>query len=78
MPAKILRLFDVLQMTSLSRSSIERLEAKGLFPRRRRLGSRAVGWVAEDIEDWIHQRNHWACLAHKQIDKSMLGLMAKS
>jgi prophage regulatory protein len=33
-----------------SPSSLYRLEAKGLFPRRRKLGPRLVGWVESEIE----------------------------
>jgi predicted DNA-binding transcriptional regulator AlpA len=37
----------------LSRTTIDRLERKGLFPRRRRVSARAVRWLASEIESWI-------------------------
>ncbi len=35
---------------------IARLEAAGLFPKRVRLGAARVGWVEQEVEDWIKQR----------------------
>ena len=40
-----------------SRSTIRRWEKKGEFPRRRRLGPNSVGWVREEVEDWIRNRD---------------------
>ncbi len=50
---RILRKPDVLKITSLSASSIERMERHGEFPRRVRLGSNAVGWIEGEILEWI-------------------------
>ena len=53
---KLLRITDVLEMTSMSRSTQRRLEEAGRFPASVRLGGpngRAVRWLREDIEDWI-------------------------
>ena len=35
---------------------IWRLERDGKFPRRLRLGANAVGWLENEIDDWIRQR----------------------
>jgi prophage regulatory protein len=35
---------------------IYRLERAGEFPPRVRLGRRAVGWVAEEVERWLQER----------------------
>jgi prophage regulatory protein len=53
---KILRLPEVIEVTGLSRMTIYRREAQGEFPKRRRLGRNAVGWVQEEVEDWIQSR----------------------
>ena len=38
-----------------TRQSIWRLERAGKFPRRVRLGSRRIAWVASEIEAWIEE-----------------------
>ena len=59
LPRHILRLPEVLARTGLSRSTIL---AKGNgahrsfdpeFPRKIKLGLRAVGWLADDVNCWI-------------------------
>jgi len=52
----ILRLPKVKERTGLSRSSIYAAVAQNAFPRPVSLGPRAVGWVDEEIEDWIRRR----------------------
>jgi prophage regulatory protein len=49
------RLPEVEQVTGLSRSSIYRLEAHG-FPKRVKLGQRAVGWPREAVLHWCANR----------------------
>jgi prophage regulatory protein len=53
---KILRLPEVVEVTGLSRMTIYRKEALGEFPKRRRLGRNAVGWVEEEVARWIQSR----------------------
>ena len=53
---RILRLRTVRELTSLSRSCIDRLEAEGDFPLRFRLGLRAVGWYEDEVAAWINSR----------------------
>jgi prophage regulatory protein len=53
---KLLRLREVIALTSLSRMSIYRYERAGNFPRRRRLGSNSVGWLDEDVFEWMRTR----------------------
>lgn len=52
----ILRLPDVKFRTGLSRSSIYLRVAEGRFPRPVSLGDRAVGWLEQDISEWIDSR----------------------
>lgn len=52
----ILRLPAVKTSTGLSRSTIYLRVAKGTFPKPVNLGSRAVGWLEAEIQDWLRQR----------------------
>jgi prophage regulatory protein len=52
-----LRIREVAEMTSLSRSFIYRHEAAGTFPRRRHLGPRSVAWRSDEIEEWMQSRS---------------------
>jgi predicted DNA-binding transcriptional regulator AlpA len=52
----ILRLPSVMEATGLSRTTIWRLESRGQFPARRRLGPQAIGWLLKDVEEWITTR----------------------
>lgn len=49
----ILRLPAVIQRTGLSRSTIYLRMAGKSFPSPVSLGGRAVGWVEEDVDEWI-------------------------
>ncbi len=52
----ICRLPEVMARTGLSRSTIYDLIHKGQFPSQINLGPRAVGWVENEIVDWIEAR----------------------
>jgi prophage regulatory protein len=52
----IARLPDVKSRTGLSKTGIYRLIAQGQFPRAVPLGPRTVGWLAEDVDQWIASR----------------------
>ena len=52
----IWRLPEVLRQTGLSRSTIYEMISRGEFPRQVKLGRRAVGWMANDVQDWIHSK----------------------
>ena len=51
-----LRTPEVLKLTGLSNTTIWRMEARGDFPKRVKLGVRAVGWRVSDFEDWEKSR----------------------
>lgn len=53
MATAILRLPDVKNRTGLSRSTIYLRISQGRFPRPISLGGRAVGWIEEEITQWI-------------------------
>jgi prophage regulatory protein len=43
-------------MTGLGRSFIYELQAEGRFPRRIKIGVRAVGWLEEEVRKWLDDR----------------------
>lgn len=53
MQKKLIRRKEVIAMTSLSRSTIDRREAEGNFPARIALGTNIVAWRFEEIIAWI-------------------------
>lgn len=56
MSKRLLRLPQVRQVVGLSRSEIYRLVALNQFPRNVRLGVRAVGWDADEVEAWVKEK----------------------
>ena len=52
----ILRLPEVKARTGLSRSTIYLRIAEGNFPTPIPLGGRAVGWIEDEIQQWLEQQ----------------------
>lgn len=50
---RLLRMKSVIARTGLSASTINRREATGSFPRRKRIGIRCVAWYESDIDDFV-------------------------
>lgn len=67
---KIMRLKGVMAQTGLGRSSIYKFMSEGAFPESISLGARSVGWLEQDVEDWIKGR----IAARKKKDIHCLGL----
>lgn len=55
-PKKVIRLPQVLVLTGLSRSSIYKFMETNQFPKSISLGDRAVGWIEEDVYQWIDEK----------------------
>ncbi len=53
---QVFRLPQVCAVTGLCRSMVYQLEAQRRFPRRIKIGLRAVGWLEADIQVWISTR----------------------
>ena len=53
---KIVRKKELCGHVGLSYSTIYRLERAGRFPRRRRLGDNAVGWLLSEVAEWMAAR----------------------
>lgn len=54
--SRIWRLPEVMRQTGLSRSTIYEMTNRGEFPRQIKLGRRAVGWIANDVLNWIRTK----------------------
>lgn len=52
----IWKLPKVKQQAGLGRSEIYRRMRRGDFPQSVKLGARAVGWLSDEIQDWITER----------------------
>jgi len=50
---KIIRLKQVMETTGLARSTIYKFIAAGTFPKSVPLGGKSVGWVDEEIQEWV-------------------------
>jgi len=53
---RIIRLKEVIESTGLARSTIYKYIGEGTFPKPVSLGDRCVGWVCEEVQDWILDR----------------------
>ncbi|WP_285374204.1 AlpA family transcriptional regulator [Pseudomonas sp. lyk4-TYG-107] len=53
---RILRRSDVEQKTGLKRAFLYSLMSQGKFPKSVRIGARAVGWDAMEVDQWITDR----------------------
>jgi prophage regulatory protein len=58
---RLLRLPQVFQIVGLGRSMVYQLEAERRFPRRVKIGARAVGWIESEVQTWLRQKDReWA------------------
>lgn len=53
---KLLSKKQVREKVVYSVQHITRLEQKGLFPKRIRLGDSRVAWLESEVDDWIEQK----------------------
>ena len=47
---------EIAQRIPYSQNHLRRLEAKGSFPKRIRIGANRVAWVRQEIDSWIEAR----------------------
>lgn len=50
---QIVRLQEVIKMTSLSRTSIYTNIQQGAFPKPIKIGKRAIGFIRDEIDKWF-------------------------
>ena len=53
---RILRKPECLHRVGLSDPTVWRLEKKGQFPRRLRLGGNSCGWLESEVNEWMKAR----------------------
>lgn len=53
---RFISLKEVCSRLGLSRQTIDRLEARGLFPLRIRIGQRRMAWLTSEIDAWTAER----------------------
>ena len=56
LPLKLLRFDAVQERTGLSRSTIWRLEHRGVFPKRIQVSVNVVAWLEDEVVAWIQAR----------------------
>lgn len=56
MSHRVIRKRDLRSVTGLSPRHIDRLEKAGQFPKRVQLSSQSVGWIEQEIADWLASR----------------------
>jgi prophage regulatory protein len=54
---RFIRFPEVQKKVGLCRSTINRREAEGLFPKRFRISQNCVAWRDDEIEDWVRKRS---------------------
>jgi len=52
----LIKLPQVMQMTTLSRATVYRLIAKGEFPEQIKLSERASAWIEDEVLEWLKTR----------------------
>jgi len=55
---RIIKKPAVREITSLSDSTVRRLELVGEFPKRVRLSKAAVGWIEAEVLAWVESRRN--------------------
>ncbi|ENC9776988.1 AlpA family transcriptional regulator [Pseudomonas aeruginosa] len=53
---RIIRLREVMATTGFARSTIYKYISEGAFPKPVSLGERCVGWVEEEVHDWVMEK----------------------
>ena len=53
---RLIKLKEVMSLTSLARSTIYKYMSEGQFPKAVSLGCRSVAWVEEEVTDWVLER----------------------
>jgi prophage regulatory protein len=59
---KFLRLNQVREITSLSKSTIYKMISEKRFPRQIQIGPQQVVWTMHDVQNWMNQKIEEAAL----------------
>jgi prophage regulatory protein len=55
--SRFIREEECRRITGLGRTTRWEMEKTGLFPKRKKLGKRAAGWLLSEVEDWVQNRS---------------------
>tara|TARA_B100000787_G_scaffold163048_1_gene144335 strand:+ start:336 stop:530 length:195 start_codon:yes stop_codon:yes gene_type:complete len=53
---RVIKLAQVIEITSLSSATIYRLIKTGQFPKQLKLAQRSSGWLLEEINNWLDSK----------------------
>ncbi|WP_165729123.1 AlpA family transcriptional regulator [Pseudoalteromonas sp. 31A1] len=53
---RLIKLKEVIEKTSLGRSTIYEFMAKDTFPKQISLGAKSVAWLESEVDDWIMEK----------------------
>jgi len=53
---RIIREEECRRLTGICRTTRYMMERKGVFPARRQLGARSVGWLLSEVNDWLDRQ----------------------
>ncbi|WP_377110115.1 AlpA family transcriptional regulator [Pseudoalteromonas sp. R86517] len=53
---RLIKLKEVIEKTSLGRSTIYEFMTKGTFPKQISLGAKSVAWLESEVDDWIEDK----------------------
>jgi prophage regulatory protein len=53
---RVVRFDELVAIIGRPRSSIYLMISRGEFPKAKKIGARAVGWMSHDIDHWLSQR----------------------
>ncbi|ENO00516.1 MULTISPECIES: AlpA family transcriptional regulator [Pseudoalteromonas] len=53
---RLIKLKEVIEKTSLGRSTIYEFMTKGTFPKQVPLGAKSVAWLESEVDDWIEDK----------------------
>ena len=53
---RVIKLAQVIEITSLSSATIYRLIKTGQFPKQLKLAQRSSGWLEEEINNWLDSK----------------------
>ena len=57
-PTGFVRPKTLIEILDVSRSTLWRMEKAGILPKRVKIGSRSVGWRADEIEEFVKSREN--------------------
>lgn len=54
--SRVIREPECREITGICRTTRYLMEKKGLFPARRKLGGRAIGWMLVEVLEWLNSQ----------------------